>query len=270
MRQIVLPIIVGLLFILSACEGNSDTGLISASPNENLTSGIVETQSNQKDSPTTDEMQATSVDDNISFSFASVEEMLSAFESAQDQPHMSGSINGINDSGANVLESIVEQGIAGVPVPMYGDADLPLRNVSGLDNVVIEPNSVFEMPLIWYYAELDGSDIIISTGVLPSEQLEQIGNGGIAALKELQEGFLATLPEDPNATEVSVTTNQTELFIDGITIPAVITQYSTDPRYHVEFITDDSVYVKIYIYPEDYNRGILTSLSFITEPINEP
>lgn len=69
---------------------------------------------------------------------------------------------------------------------------------------------------------------------------------------------------------MTVTTDQTELLIDGKKVSVIVAQYSTDPRYHVEFITGDSIYVKIYVYPEDCDRGILNELSFVKESINIP
>lgn len=266
MNKMVIPVIVGLLFALNACGVNYNAESISTVQNDKESSEATKTDFEYKNSSATDETQATPLNENNICSFTSVEEMLATLESNQSLPYMVE----VNDEETSSLKVIVEQGITWIPVPKYEHVDLPLQNVNGLDNILVEPNSVFGIPIIWYYSELDGADVIISTGILTDEEIKQLGDGSIDALKKWKEDILATLPENPDAIEVSTTTTQSDILINDARLPAIITQYSTDPRYHVEFIADDSIYVKIYIYPEDYDCGVLSELSFIKETITNP
>lgn len=260
MRKVTISIVVGFLLVLSACGWNDVAGQIDSTPDSAQTSGVGQTEFDQDTSSASDDIQAAAPEEHIIIPFESAEEMLLALEASQYQAHTTTSATGVN-----ILESIAEQSITGFPVPMYHNAELPLRNASNLDNILVEPYSVFGMPMFWYYAELDGASVIITVGILPNEQIEQIGNGGIAALKDLHTDILATLPEDPNADDVPITTTQSELLIGGNSISVMMNQYAADPRYHVEFIAENAMYVKIYVYPEDYDRGVLAGLSFSTE-----
>ena len=201
-------------------------------------------------------------EEDIFISFESVDDLILTLNTNYEQ-------GAVGPEGTSMIEVSILQNIADKItsekrffVPVYNNFDLPLKNVSNLANILVETNSVYGIPLIWYYAELDGANVIISTGVLSSEQMEQIGNGGIAAWKDMQEELLATLPDNPNADEVTITANLAQIAIGEKSILSSITQYSTDPRYHVEFILDNLLYVKSYIYPEDFDRGILKDLSF--------
>lgn len=247
MKKIIISIIIGILVLLSAC----DSAIVAGSVSQEV--------ANCKPS---EEIQPMEPSENITLEFSSVEEMVRAFNSAQNISAVN--MTGFDAAELNALQSVAEVEVIenGLPIPMYDGSELPLRNVNNLSNILIEATSTFGMPVIWYYAELDGSDVIISTGLLSDEQIDQIGTGGIGAWKEIQEEILSTLPSDPNGDEVTVTSNPAQIAIGEENISSIITQYSTDPRCHIEFILNDELYVKIYIYPEDLDRGILEGLSF--------
>ena len=271
MKRVIVSII-GILIFLSSCANSTVTDPIVTDPMVTNPTVIGPTATDPTVTDTVapemdndiscNEIQQDEPKENITLAFSSVEEMVQTFSTIQNtNPE---NITDFDTVELSALQYVAEQEIVrnGLPIPMYGGFELPLRNVNNLDNILIETYSAFDMPIIWYYAKLDGSNVIISTGILSSNQRKQIGDGGVVAWKDMKEELLAALPDDPNADEVTITTNLEQISIGEESILSSITKYSTDPRYHVEFILDDMLYVEIYIYPEDFDRGILKDLSF--------
>lgn len=248
MKKTVYVFVLCVLALLSSCGETVKEKQVKA---EDVSNNIVE------------EVQSSTPEECISIPFSTVDEMLGAFGAA-DQGQTAMSTTETNSNNIAVIQAVANKSISNneLIVPVYNESSLPLRNVANRDNILVDSTSVYGMPLIWYYSELEGADVIITTGILPEQQIQQIGNGGIVALKELHEELLSELPANPNAADVSVTIREEELSIGDEMLLAVITQYSTDSRCHVEFLVNNLMYVRIYVYPDDLERGVLEKLTF--------
>ena len=228
-KVFILALAVGLVLALSACSGASNE---------------------MEESDTANEEETSYISSEAEFlTFEDIDDLIGTVSSIEDSQSIPGNVV---VELRNILIS------SGIPVPYYKNTVLPFRNSNNLSNIILETESAFGYPIIWYYAKIDGVNVIVSAGIVPNNIIAQVDNGGIVKLKELHDEMLKTLPS--NQPSVEPTESISSMNIAGENRTVCITQYSTDPRYHIELLIENA-YVKIYAYPETINSGVLSDVS---------
>ena len=189
------------------------------------------------------------------YSFDSYDELLNALKYPKNLL-----TNEENSKEYKLMLDILSKDREALKVPKKDNENIAFRNLEGLSNITVMPDELFSLPWIWYYFNVENTQITIKTSYIKAMDEKHIGSTYRQIVEDIYPD--APLPSNYQNFENYKIIYEKEIVLDdGYRTYALFYETNDSERISVAFVYEDLM-VSIKTYPKLISDSFFSSLSF--------